>query len=95
MKYINLILVLFLFASCGHTPKCGNLAGAKTIVYGQNSCVVRIRQVMIANELKIPQSLKDSGLMQFQLDWVEGHLNDGRIEMGHFVLVPIDESGKQ
>ena len=90
MKYLNLLLVLILSTGCSHTPKCGNPVGAKTIVYGQNSCVVRIRQVMIGNELKIPQSLKDSGLVQFQLDWVEGQLSNGRIELGHFVLLPVD-----
>ena len=89
MKYTNLVL-LVLLVGCSHAPKCGNPVGAKTIVYGQNSCSVRIRQVMIGSELKIPQSLKDSQLVQFQLDWVEGRLANGRIELGHFVLVPME-----
>lgn len=93
MKYIYLLFLVFLPA-CSHTPRCGNPAGAKTIVYGQNSCSVRIRQVTIGTELKIPQSLKDTSLGQFQLDWVDGGLINGRIELGHFVLVPIDGGQK-
>ena len=93
MKNIYLLVIIFL-VGCSHTPKCGNPVGAKTIVYGQNSCSVRIRQVTIGTELKIPQSLKDSNLGQFQLDWVDGGLSNSHIELGHFVLVPIEGSGK-
>jgi len=42
--------------------------------------------------LKIPDSLKNSNLSQFTLEWVEPDLKDGRIELGHFVLVQASQA---
>lgn len=87
-------IIIFAFASsaCSHLPKCGNLIGAKVIFSGKETCQVRIRQVTIGSELKIPQSLKDSGLSQFTLEWIDPSLIDGRIELGHFVLLPASQA---
>lgn len=59
---------------------------------GKESCQVRIRQVTVGSDLKIPASLKGAALSEFALDWVEPTLQDGRIELGHFVLVPMSQS---
>lgn len=89
MKNQLLILTVVLFlASCAHSPKCGNPEGAKVVLVGEGSCQVRIRQVTIGSELKIPTSLKGIGLTQFSLEWVEPDLTAGKIELGHFVLIP-------
>lgn len=87
MKRIALIFSLVL-AGCAHSPKCGNPEGAKVIMAGEKTCRVRIRQVTLGSELKIPQSLKGAALADFTLEWVEPVLESGRIELGHFVLVP-------
>ena len=91
-KIIALLSTVFLF-SCAHGPKCGNPEGAKVVLAGAETCQVRIRQVTVGSDLKIPSSLKGSGLAQFQLEWVEGGLNNGQIELGHFVLIPATEPG--
>lgn len=85
-------LLALLLISCAHSPKCGNPDGAKVILVGEGNCQVRIRQVTVGSELKIPASLKGAGLAQFSLEWVEPDLKLGQIELGHFVLVP--ESAK-
>lgn len=87
-KWILLISTSILSA-CAHEPKCGNPDGAKIILVDDKSCAVRIRQVTIGSEMSLPQSLKNSGLTYFQLEWIETSLNDGRISLGHFELVPI------
>jgi hypothetical protein len=91
-KVIILLQTAFLF-SCAHRPKCGNPEGAKVVLIGTSSCQVRIRQVTVGSELKIPSSLKGNGLAQFQMEWIEAGLSNGQIELGHFILIPISEQG--
>lgn len=85
---IKYIISAILFNSCAHKPLCGNPEGAKVILTDKDTCEVRIRQVTIGSDLKIPQSLKATSLAEFKLEWVESDLKDGRIELGHFVLLP-------
>lgn len=87
MKQMILISMIFLVA-CAHTPKCGNPEGAKIVLMGEKTCQVRIRQVTLGTELKIPQSLKGAALADFAMEWIEPTLESGRIELGHFVLIP-------
>ncbi len=87
MKYA-VLLISFIAVGCAHSPKCGNPEGARVIFTGEKSCTVRIRQVTMGTELKIPKSLKGSALADFTLEWVEPTLESGRIELGHFVLIP-------
>ncbi len=89
MNKFILCISLGLLASCASKPKCGNPEGARTILVGTTSCQVRIRQVNIGSDFKIPDSLKDKLSSNFILDWREAGLVDGQIELGHFVLVPI------
>ena len=86
MKIIFYALV-FVLSGCSHLPKCGNPEGSGVVLAGKDTCQVRIRQVTVGSDLKIPESLKNSNLSQFTLEWVEPDLKDGRIELGHFVLV--------
>ena len=92
MRQLTVLLPAILLAGCVSTPKCGNPEGARTILTGKESCQVRIRQVTVGSDLKIPASLKGVALSEFALDWVEPALQDGRIELGHFVLLPISQS---
>ncbi len=89
-KFFFAISVLFI-ASCAHKPKCGNPEGAKLIMVDDRSCQVRIRQVTVGTDLKIPDSLKGPGLANFSLEWIEPELKSGQIALGHFVLVPMSK----
>lgn len=84
----SFLLLCLILAGCAHSPKCGNPDGAKIILAGEKTCQVRIRQVTLGTELKIPQSLKGAALADFTLEWIEPTLESGRIELGHFVLIP-------
>lgn len=94
MRRLTMSLVLMI-SGCAHSPKCGNPTGVRVILSGTESCQVRIRQVTVGSELKIPQSLKDTSLSQFTLDWVEPQLENGKIELGHFVLIPMAKEGQK
>jgi hypothetical protein len=86
---IKVIITLsFTLSACSNLPKCGNPIGAKIVFSGKETCHVRIRQVTVGSDLPIPQSLKDAGLFQMTLEWVEPTLSNGKIELGHFVLQP-------
>lgn len=89
MRKVVVIIGCFILSSCAHDPKCGNPEGAKVVLVGERSCHVRIRQVTVGSELKIPSSLKGPGMANFNLEWVEPGLQSGRIELGHFILVPV------
>jgi len=93
MKYSILFLAFAVFG-CSHSPKCGNPEGARIILMGEKNCQIRIRQVTMGTELKIPQSLKGGALADFTLEWVEPTLESGRIELGHFVLIPSSASNE-
>lgn len=94
MRRLILLLVVII-SGCAHSPKCGNPTGARVILAGTESCQVRIRQVTVGSELKIPQSLKGASLSEFTLDWVEPQLENGKIELGHFVLTPAAKEGQK
>lgn len=89
MSKVILCLSLGLLVSCASKPKCGNPEGARAVLVGTTSCQVRIRQVNIGSDFKIPDSLKEKLSSNFVLEWREVGLVDGQIELGHFILVPI------
>lgn len=89
MKKFISFATLLLVSGCAHAPKCGNPPGARVILTGTDSCQVRVRQVVIGSELKIPEKFKDVSISEFTLDWVESKSERGKIELGHLVLVPI------
>lgn len=90
-----ILLLLVMISGCAHSPKCGNPTGARVILAGTESCQVRIRQVTVGSELKIPQSLKGASLSEFTLDWIEPQLENGKIELGHFILIPVAQEGQK
>lgn len=93
MRRLTMSLVLMI-SGCAHSPKCGNPTGARVILSGIESCQIRIRQVTVGSEIKIPQSLKGAALSEFTLDWVEPQFENGKIELGHFVLIPTAKAGQ-
>lgn len=87
MKFISLVY-LFLMINCAHVPKCGYPEGSKVVLEGKTNCLVRIRQVEIGSDLKIPDSLKNPDLVLLELTWVDPIFANGQIELGHFKLIP-------
>lgn len=88
-RYISIFALCFV--GCATHPRCGYPEGNRVVYENPKTCVARIRQVTVGNELKIPESLKGAGLVAFRLEWVEPALVDGRIGLGHFVLLPLTE----
>lgn len=86
MKY-PLLCFLFAAIGCATQPKCGYPKGNHVIYKNEKTCEVRIEQVTIGSDLKIPASLKGPGLSAFSLTWVEPGLVNGEIAFGHFVLI--------
>ena len=86
MKYV-LSFLLLAAAGCATQPKCGYPAGNRIVYKEGKTCEVRIAQVTIGSDLKIPASLKGPGLSAFSLTWVEPGLVNGEIAFGHFILV--------
>lgn len=84
-------LMFLLTTACAHGPHCGTPEGALVVLEGDKTCQVRIRQVTIGRDLKIPKSLKDN-LGGLKLDWMEPQLAGGQISLGHFVLIPETKS---
>ena len=76
--------------ACAHYKKCGNPDGAHVVYFEDKGCKVRIRQVTIGTDMKIPHSLKNESLAAFELEWIEPALKDGNILLGHFQLTPKD-----
>lgn len=94
IKIIFLIPTLIL-TSCSTTPRCGDPIDARVVYVQKNSCEVRIRQVTIGSNLKLPESLKGSRLVSSELQWVEPGLVAGQVELGHFVIAPKEEGERQ
>ncbi len=90
MKTIIFLFCAVISVGCSHLPRCGNPEGTKVILSGKDNCQVRIRQVMVGEELKLPEGLKQTAISEFVLSWKETELRDGQIELGHYVLVPVD-----
>ncbi|HEY8271343.1 MAG TPA: hypothetical protein VIG33_10690 [Pseudobdellovibrionaceae bacterium] len=90
MKQGLILVISWLMGACAHTPRCGNPDGAKIIFVEGPTCKVRIRQVTVGSEMKVPESLKNTNFSSFQIEWIEPSVNEGRVSLGHFELVPSD-----
>lgn len=93
MRYF--IYFLPLLAGCATSPKCGNPAGSNPVYSDPKVCEVRIRQVVVGSKMQIPESLKGPSLASFEMTWVDTSLVDGKIQIGHFVLVPKSGGGSR
>jgi hypothetical protein len=83
------LFFLFLYlCSCTTTPRCGDSIEARTIYIKKSSCEIRIRQVTIGSDLRIPESLKRPDLAGMELQWVEPGVIGGQVILGHFVFAP-------
>lgn len=88
LKMTSPLILCAVLAGCATGPKCGNAADSQTIFADTKTCSVRIRQVLVASKMNLPQSVKASDLTTWRLDWSESEFVSGRLTGGHFVLVP-------
>lgn len=90
-----MMFAAFALVGCSTAPKCGSSANSETIFSDPKTCSVRIRQVLVATKMNLPNSVKSSDLTAWELDWQDSDLKDGRIQLGHFVLTPQTTSGSK
>jgi hypothetical protein len=50
--------------------------------------------VTLGSELPLPESLKQTDLVSWDLAWVDPQFENGQIIFGHFVLAPKKEVSK-
>lgn len=80
--------IALVFAGCTTGPKCGDPVEARAVYIQTKSCEIRIRQVTVGSELKIPESLKRPDLAGMELQWVDPGVIGGQVVLGHFILAP-------
>ena len=90
MRFIILSLSIYI-VGCTSLPKCGNPDGAKVVFAGKSTCDVRIRQVSVGSEIKIPKDSHSLKANEYNVVWRESAFSNGEIDMGHFVLLPIEK----
>lgn len=88
MKLMIYFLLPILAVACSTVPKCQNPPGAQTIFASGDSCAVRIKQVVIGSEAKLPATMLTDALAGYELEWTDSALENGIIRLGHFSLVP-------
>lgn len=85
---ISITILLLSLSGCASGPRCGDPVEARAVYVKKTSCEIRIRQVTVGTDLKIPESLKRLDLAGMELQWVEPGVVGGQVALGHFVLVP-------
>ena len=92
MKHSLLVLALAGIAVSGCATKtiCANGSESfRPVLDPTNSCKVRIRQVVVGSDIKIPSSVAiDGGAINWSYSWTETEFKDGQITLGHIVLKP-------
>lgn len=84
----SLLFVLLLASGCATKTLCANgLESYRPVLDSSSSCKVRIRQVVIGSDIKIPESLSMAkGNAFWSYEWRESEFKDGEIVLGHIVL---------
>lgn len=90
MRFIIFSLAIYI-VGCSSLPKCGNPDGAMVVLTGKNSCEVRIRQVSVGHDIKLPKDNQSRKPSEYNTVWRDSVLINGEIDMGHFVLVPLEK----
>jgi len=102
MKVRALAFLMVLASTCGCATKtiCANGSESfRPVLDPLNSCKVRIRQVVIGSDVKIPASVAlDGGAVQWGYEWSESEFKNGQVDLGHVILKPeassTNEAGK-
>ncbi len=91
MRFLLLITVPLIFTfGCATKTICANgTESFRPILDPVNSCKVRIRQVVVGTDIKLPPSLAfDSGRVNWAYDWTPSELKNGQVDLSHIILRP-------
>lgn len=94
-KMLFLVPATLLTFGCATTPKCAITGNSQTIFRDTKACEVRIRQVVVASKLSLPNSVKAADLSTWRVGWVNSELRNGVLYGGHFTLTPPEISEKK
>ena len=95
MKFLIIGLLCVLLTSCVSKPICQNQTENLRSVYDvENKCKVRIRQVVIGSEIDIPKSIGFKSETVWTYSWKDSKFENGKINNGHFVLMPLISKDK-
>lgn len=92
---ISIAVFLFCLSGCISGPRCGDPVEARAVYIKKTSCEIRIRQVTVGSDLKIPESLKRPDLAGMELQWVEPGVVNGQVVLGYFVLAPQSQTARK
>jgi len=88
-KIILLLIACLNIFGCVTKNVCQNQSENLRSVYDvDNSCRVRIKQVVIGSEANIPKSIDFKSGTAWKYLWQETKFKDGKLTSGHFVLLP-------
>lgn len=91
MMYPVLVLAFLLFG-CATQKVCINQLENNRSVYDvENSCHLRIRQVVIGSDAEIPKSIDFKSGTLWSYSWQETKFENGKLSVGHFVMAPMVE----
>lgn len=86
-------IALLLPGACVTKQICANgQESFRQVLDPENGCKVRIRQVVVGSEIKLPASTPiDGSAVVWTYDWIGSEFKGGQLELGHMILRP--ESG--
>ncbi|MCB0370558.1 MAG: hypothetical protein KDD45_14315 [Bdellovibrionales bacterium] len=84
-----LFCLLLIISGCATKKICINqLENNRSIYDVENSCRLRIRQVVIGTDAEIPKSIDFKSGALWSYGWQESKFENGKLSSGHFVLTP-------
>jgi len=81
---------IVVLTGCASKTICANGSESfRAVLDPANSCKVRIRQVVVGTDIKLPASVAmDSGNINWSYGWSDSEFKDGQIVLGHVVMKP-------
>lgn len=87
-----LFIWLIISSGCATKKICMNQHENNRSIYDvENSCRIRIRQVVIGSETEVPSSIGFKSGTLWSYIWQESKFENGKYTSGHFVLAPITD----
>ena len=88
------VVLIVSCSSCATKTVCANGSEPfRPVLDPAASCTVRIRQVIVGSEIKIPASISlDGDSVNWSYGWVESEYKDGQIVLGHLTMKPEPQS---
>jgi hypothetical protein len=85
---VVVLIVLAGLLGCATKTICANgTESYRPVLDPGNSCKIRVRQVMVGTDVKLPTTLAiDGDAINWTYDWVGSEFKNGQIELGHVIL---------